>query len=74
MKLKLDLEQYITKYGIGKVSAAVISLIVITLLLSFGITSFIVYGVCWAFGYAFSFKLAFGVWLIFIAFKALVLK
>lgn len=32
--------------------------------ISFGITGLIIKGICWAFGFAFSWKLAFGVWLI----------
>lgn len=32
--------------------------------ISFGITGLIIKGICWAFGLAFSWKLAFGIWLI----------
>ena len=32
--------------------------------IGFGITGLIIKGICWAFGFAFSWKLAFGVWLI----------
>ena len=32
--------------------------------ISFGITGLIIKGICWAFGFAFSWKLAFGIWLI----------
>lgn len=40
-------------------------LVTISLLaLSFGLTALLVKGVCWAFGLAFSLKIAFGVWLI----------
>lgn len=31
--------------------------------ISFGITGLIIKGICWAFGFAFSWKLAFGIWL-----------
>ena len=34
------------------------------LIFSFGITALLVKGICWAFGLAFSLKIAFGVWLI----------
>lgn len=44
--------------------------IVITLVLcfsiSFGITALIFKGICWAFSLAFSWKVAFGIWLIMI--------
>lgn len=32
--------------------------------ISFGITGLIIKGICWAFGLAFSWKLAFGIWLV----------
>ena len=32
--------------------------------ISFGITGLIIKGICWAFGFAFSWKLALGIWLI----------
>ena len=43
-----------------------IVILVLALIASFGITALIVKGVCWAFGLAFSLKIAFGVWLILI--------
>ena len=39
--------------------------------ISFGITGLIIKGVCWAFGLAFSWRLAFGIWLIMILVKGL---
>ena len=41
-----------------------IAVIAIAVLASFGITALLVKGVCWAFGYAFSWKTAFGIWLL----------
>ncbi len=32
--------------------------------ISFGITGLIIKGICWAFGFAFSWKLALGIWLV----------
>lgn len=32
--------------------------------ISFGITGLIIKGICWAFGFAFSWRLALGIWLI----------
>ena len=37
--------------------------------ISFGITGLIIKGVCWAFGFACSWRLAFGIWLIMILVK-----
>lgn len=34
--------------------------------ISFSITGLIVKGICWAFGFVFSWKIAFGVWLVLI--------
>lgn len=34
--------------------------------LSFGITSALIYGICWAFGITFTWKLAIGLWFIFL--------
>lgn len=39
--------------------------------ISFGITGLIIKGVCWAFGLTFSWKVAFGIWLIMILVKGL---
>lgn len=39
--------------------------------ISFGITSAIIYGICWAFELKFSFKIAFGIWLVLILIKRL---
>lgn len=41
------------------------------LIFSFGITALLVKGVCWAFGLAFSLKIAFGVWLILLLVRTL---
>ena len=38
--------------------------VVIVALGSFGLTALIVKGICWAFGFTFTYKIAFGVWLI----------
>lgn len=40
-------------------------------MISFGITSAIIYGICWAFELRFSFKIAFGIWLVLILIKSL---
>ena len=40
-------------------------------LISFLITSAFVYLICWAFGLVFTFKLAFGIWLIYLLSKFL---
>lgn len=49
--------------------------IIITLVLcfsiSFGITALIFKGICWAFGLTFSWKVAFGIWLIMMLVKEL---
>lgn len=34
------------------------------LVLSFGLSSLIVYGICWCLGFAFTWKLALGAWLL----------
>ena len=47
---------------IGK-TIGTIAAIIFLLALSYGITTAIFYGVCWAFGFTFSFKTAFGLWL-----------
>lgn len=41
------------------------------LIFSFGITALLVKGICWAFGLAFSLKIAFGVWLILLFVRTL---
>ena len=38
--------------------------IIVALISSFAITALLTWGVCWAFGLTFSFKIAFGVWLL----------
>lgn len=48
---------------IGIYIAIVIALIAL-LLASFGFTALLVKCLCWAFGYAFSWKIAFGVWIL----------
>ena len=47
---------------IGVVATIIIALVPIVL--GFGITGLIVKGICWAFNFAFSWRLAFGVWLV----------
>ena len=44
----------------------IVTLIILAIFygISFGITGLIIKGICWAFGFAFSWKLAFGIWLI----------
>lgn len=44
----------------------IITLVVLAICygISFGITGLIIKGICWAFGLAFSWKLAFGIWLV----------
>lgn len=44
-------------------------LIIVTISISFAITALLVKGICWAFGLAFSFKIAFGVWLVLFLIK-----
>ena len=44
----------------------IVALIIVTICygISFGITGLIIKGICWAFGFTFSWKLALGIWLI----------
>lgn len=44
----------------------VIALVSVAVILSFGCTFALVYGICWAFGLTFSWKVAFGIWLVLI--------
>lgn len=46
----------------------IVTLIILAIFygISFGITGLIIKGICWAFGFAFSWKLAFGIWLILV--------
>ena len=48
------------------VTGIVVTLIILAIFygISFGITGLIIKGICWAFGFAFSWKLALGIWLI----------
>lgn len=41
-----------------------IAIIIFACAVSFGITSVLIYGICWAFNFAFSWKIAFGIWLL----------
>lgn len=41
-----------------------IAVIIALLLASFGFTALLVKGLCWAFGYTFSWKIAFGIWIL----------
>lgn len=43
-----------------------IAMIIFTCAISFGITSAFIYGICWAFNFMFSWKIAFGIWLLMI--------
>lgn len=57
-----------------KTSTTIIGVILVVALmgiLSFGITSAILYGICWAFNFAFSWKLAIGVWLLIIILRSI---
>lgn len=47
-----------------KIIGTYVVILAICLLLSFGVTALIVKGVCWAFGFVFTWKLAFGIWLV----------
>ena len=44
----------------------IVTLIILAIFygISFGITGLIIKGICWAFGFAFSWRLALGIWLI----------
>lgn len=44
----------------------IIAIIIFACALSFGLTTILFYGICWAFGWCFSWKIAFGVWLVLI--------
>ena len=41
-----------------------ITMIIFVCAVSFGITSALIYGVCWAFNYTFSWKFVFMIWLL----------
>lgn len=41
-----------------------IAIVIALLLASFGFTASLVKCLCWAFGYAFSWKIAFGIWIL----------
>lgn len=41
-----------------------VAIVIALLLASFGFTSLLVKCLCWAFGYAFSWKIAFGIWIL----------
>lgn len=45
-------------------------LILLGYAISFGIVSAIFYGICWAFGIAFTWKIAVGIWLTFLLLRA----
>lgn len=40
----------------------VVAIVILACAISFGITSALVYGVCWAFNFTFSWKIALGIW------------
>ena len=61
-KLKKELEGF-TLFEKCLAWLVVAVLMVGMVALSYGITTAIFYGVCWAFGFTFSFKTAFGLWL-----------
>lgn len=42
--------------------------------LSFGITTGLVYGICWAFNLNFSLKVAYGIWLIMMLLSGITIK
>lgn len=44
--------------------------IALSLAISFGIVSAIFYGICWAFGLAFTWKIAVGIWLTYLLLSA----
>lgn len=44
---------------------------IVAVVIGFGITSGILYGICWAFGFKFTWKLAIGVYLVLILLKAI---
>ena len=41
----------------------IIVVVAVLIALSFALTSALIYGICWAFGFQFTWKIAFGVWL-----------
>ena len=43
--------------------------IALSLAISFGIVSAIFYGICWAFGIVFTWKIAVGIWLTYLLFS-----
>lgn len=45
--------------------------ITLIFILSFGITSSVVYGICWAFGLNFTWKIAIGIWLVLYILKSI---
>lgn len=49
----------------------VIFIVAMICILSFGITSAILYGICWAFNFTFSWKLAIGIWLLLIILRSI---
>ena len=44
--------------------------IALSLAISFGLVSLIFYGICWAFGIAFAWKIAVGIWLTYLLLSA----
>ena len=44
--------------------------IALALAISFGVVSAIFYGICWAFGIVFTWKIAVGIWLTFLLLRA----
>ena len=42
----------------------IVFIICLAMILSFGVTALIIKGICWAFGFIFTWKLAFGIWLV----------
>lgn len=45
--------------------------IILVFILSFGVTSSVVYGICWAFGLNFTWKIAIGIWLVLYILKSI---
>lgn len=54
-----------------KKAIAIMAIILLAIAIGFGITSGLVYVVCWTFGFKFTWKIAIGIYLILVILKAL---
>ena len=53
-----------------KTTLILVLTIIVAVAIGFGITSGLLYGICWAFGFKFTWKLAIGVYLVLVLIKA----